>query len=154
MKMVVTSTACLLALVLGIGTGAARTTEQGRPLKWWQNPACKSQVGLSTAQTTEIERIFQSVRDELRAEKLELERQEAALSRLLSDPDADEAVVVRTIDRVEAARSALAKTRTLMLYRMHRLLSPDQRARLEAFEREQARAAAEATSRPKSDSRH
>ena len=46
---------------------------------------------------------------------------------------------MRTIDRVEAARSALAKTRTLMLYRMHRLLSPEQRVRLEAFERERAR---------------
>jgi Spy/CpxP family protein refolding chaperone len=94
---------------------------------------------LTAAQTAEIERIFQSVRDELRAEKAELEKQEAALSRLLSESNDNEAVVVRTVDRVEAARSALAKTRTLMLYRMHRLLSPEQRARLDAFEREQAK---------------
>ena len=94
---------------------------------------------LDGRQTAEIERIFQSVRDELRAEKAELEKQEAALSRLLAESNDDEAVVVRTVDRVEAARSALAKTRTLMLYRMHRLLSPEQRARLDAYEREQAR---------------
>jgi Spy/CpxP family protein refolding chaperone len=97
-------------------------------------------VGLTDGQTAEIERVFLSVRDELRAEKAELEKQEAALSRLLAESSDDEAVVVRTIDRVEAARSALAKTRTLMLYRMHRLLSPDQRTKLEAFEREQGRA--------------
>ncbi len=138
--------ACVLTLALSLGSGYAG--EGGKPSKWWQNPICKNKVGLSHAQTTEIERIFQSVRDELRAEKAELERQEAVLSRLLSDRDADEAVVVRTIDRVEAARSALAKTRTLMLYRMHRLLSPEQRMKLEAYEREQARAAD--TARPKS----
>ena len=148
MKKLVTGAACALALTLSLGAGFAGTSEGGRPSKWWQNPACKHRVGLSDATAAEIERIFQSVRDELRAEKGELERQEAVLSRLLNDPDADEAVVVRTIDRVEAARSALAKSRTLMLYRMHRLLTPEQRRKLEAFEREQARAAESA--RPKS----
>jgi Spy/CpxP family protein refolding chaperone len=138
MNMLAKGAACLLALVTCLGSSIAASEGQ-RPSKWWQNPVCKSRVGLTAAQTAEIERIFQSVRDELRAEKAELEKQEAALSRLLTVTADDEAVVVRTIDRVEAARSALAKTRTLMLYRMHRLLSPDQRARLDAFEREQAR---------------
>lgn len=138
MNRLLTGGACLLVLVLSLATTAAASGEGQKPSKWWQNPACKSRVGLTEAQTTEIERIFQSVRAELWSEKRELERQEAALSRLLADRDADEAVVVRTIDRVEAARSALAKTRTLMLYRMHRLLSPEQRVRLESFEREQA----------------
>jgi Spy/CpxP family protein refolding chaperone len=147
MKTLVTGAACALALALSLGSGFAGTAEGSRPSKWWQNPVCKDRIGLSNGQATEIERIFQSVRDELRAEKAELERQEAVLSRLLTDPNTDEAVVVRTIDRVEAARSALAKTRTLMLYRMHRLLSPDQRNKLEAFEREQASAAEAA--RPK-----
>ena len=148
MKQMVVAAACLLALAVGMGEAVAGT-EGGRPSKWWQNPACKARVGLTDAQTTAIEKIFLSVREELRAEKQELERQEAALSRLLTEPHADEAVVVRTIDRVEAARSALAKTRTLMLYRMHRLLTPDQRVRLEAFEREQARAADPPATRPK-----
>jgi Spy/CpxP family protein refolding chaperone len=148
MKTLVTGAACALTVALSLGSVFAGTGEGGRPSKWWQSPVCKNRVGLTDAQTTEIERIFQSVRDELRAEKAELERQETALSRLLGDPTADEAVVVRTIDRVEAARSALAKTRTLMLYRMHRQLSPEQRMKLEAFEREQARAAEAA--RPKS----
>jgi Spy/CpxP family protein refolding chaperone len=137
--------ACLLALALWVGAAVASGSETGKSSsKWWQNPVCKTRVGLTDGQAAEIERIFLSVREELRAEKTELEKQEAALSRLLTDSTADEAVVVRTIDRVEAARSALAKTRTLMLYRMHRLLSPEQRVRLEAFERERARAADQA----------
>ena len=137
MNKLATGAACLLALAVGLGPSIAAAGGQ-KPSKWWQSPVCKSRVGLSAAQTAEIERIFQSVRDELRAEKAELEKQEAALSRLLAESNDDEAVVVRTVDRVEAARSALAKTRTLMLYRMHRLLSPEQRARLDAYEREQA----------------
>ena len=137
----VTGAAWLLALALSVGAGAAGTSETGKPSsKWWQNPVCKTRVGLTNGQAAEIERIFQSVRVELRAEKAELEKQEAALSRLLPRTRwAAFFVTVRTIDRVEAARSALAKTRTLMLYRMHRLLSPEQRVRLEAFERERAR---------------
>ena len=150
MKTIVTGAACLLALALSVGADASAAMGTGRSSsKWWQNPECKTRVGLTAGQTAEIERIFLSVRQELRAEKGELERQEAALSRLLADSTADEAVVVRTIDRVEAARSALAKTRTLMLYRMHRLLSPEQRLRLEAFERAQARGAETASPKPK-----
>lgn len=141
MNTLATGAACLLALAIGLGPSLAGTAEGQRPFKWWQNPVCKSRVGLSEGQTTELERIFQSIRDELRAEKTELEKQEATLSRLLAESNDDEAVVVRTIDRVEAARSALAKTRTLMLYRMHRILSREQRARLDAFQREQARGA-------------
>lgn len=146
MNTLATGAACLLALALGLGQSAAGTTDGQRPSKWWQSGICKNRVGLSDGQTAEIERIFQSVREELRAEKAELEKQEATLSRLLSE-STDEAVVVRTIDRVEAARSALAKTRTLMLYRMHRLLSREQRARLDAFEREQNKAAEPAAPR-------
>lgn len=148
MKIVWTVVVCLLLAPLGVHT-ARLHADGSRPGKWWQSAACKTAVGLTEAQSGEIERIFQSVRDELRAEKLELERQEAALSRLLADANDDEAVVVRTIDRVEAARSALAKTRTLMLYRMHRKLSPDQRTRLEAFEQQRARDGKDAAPKPR-----
>lgn len=140
MNRMVTGAAWVLALALSLmsGTVHAAMSEAQRPSKWWHDPDCKARVGLSEAQTAEIDRIFLSVRDELRAEKAELEKQEAALSRLLAESSDNEAVVVRTIDRVEAARSALAKTRTLMLYRMHRLLSPDQRRKLEKFEQTRA----------------
>ena len=94
--------------------------------------SCKSRVGLTTARRPRSSGSSSPSGTSCGAEKAELEKQEAALSRLLTESNDDEAVVVRTIDRVEAARSALAKTRTLMLYRMHRLLSPDQRARLDA----------------------
>ena len=39
---------------------------------------------------------------------------------------AEEWEVTLQIDKVESARSALSKTRILMLYRMHKMLSPEQ----------------------------
>ena len=114
--------------------------------KWWLSSEGRAAIGVTDRQSAEIERIFQSVLPDLRAEKLALEHQEKELTRLLGTDGADEAVVIRTIDRVEAARSALAKTRTLMLYRMRRVLAPEQRVRLDAYHKHQERAA--------SDTRH
>jgi hypothetical protein len=75
MKTKVTGAACLLALALSMGASAAGGSETGKPSsKWWQNPVCKTRVGLTDGQAAEIERIFLSVREELRAEKPELEK--------------------------------------------------------------------------------
>ena len=59
----------------------------------------------------------------------ELDAQEAELSRLIAS-DADETTIGRQSDHVEAIRSDLNKTRTLMLVLMRQLLSPDQRVKL------------------------
>ena len=57
--------------------------------------------------------------------------------------------MLQQIDRVEASRSAMGRTRSLMLYRMHRLLTADQRVKLkalyEAVEREKSQHAGRAT---------
>lgn len=141
------STWLLVGLLLaGATAGAAAGEGDSRHRsKWWQVTGCKSAVGLTDAQSADLERIFQSMLTELRSEKADLERHEKELSRLLSTNGASEATVVRAIDRVEAARSALAKTRTLMLYRMRRVLSPEQRVRLDAYHKEQERAASSDT---------
>ena len=46
--------------------------------------------------------------------------------------NADETQVVRQVDRVEATRASLNKTRTLMLLHMHQVLTPDQLVRFKA----------------------
>jgi Spy/CpxP family protein refolding chaperone len=69
----------------------------------------------------------------MKAEKDELDRLEASLSKLLAEATVDEGSLSQQIDKVEAARARASKTRLLMLYRMHRLLAPDQRQRLEVM---------------------
>ena len=131
----------IVLLLTPLVAAGASEQDRPRPTKWWLSAEGRAAVGVTDAQSSKIERIFQSVLPDLRAEKAELEHQEKELTRLLGTDGADEAVVIRTIDRVEAARSALAKTRTLMLYRMRRVLSPEQRVRLDAYHKEQERVA-------------
>ena len=139
----------IVLLLTPLVAAGAIEQDRPRPTKWWLSAEGRAAVGVTDAQSAKIERIFQSVLPDLRAEKAELEHQEKELTRLLGTDGADEAVVIRTIDRVEAARSALAKTRTLMLYRMRRVLSPEQRVRLDAYHKEQERVA----SNPRQDNK-
>ena len=93
--------------------------------------------GLSTDQVNRIEAIFQAVLPELRKGRDDLERHEAELSRLI-ESSADEALVTRQIDKVEAIRSRLNKARQLLLLHHRQVLTPEQRVKLAQAERERA----------------
>jgi Spy/CpxP family protein refolding chaperone len=119
----------LLALT---GSALSAGTAEER-YKWWQSPSVKAEVGLTDEQSGQLEAVFQSTLPRMKAEKDELDRLEASLSKLLAEATVDEGSLSQQIDKVEAARARASKTRLLMLYRMHRLLAPDQRQRLEVM---------------------
>ncbi len=96
---------------------------------WWRDAQFQKDLSLSTDQSARIDGVFQSTISALRQKREELDQQEAELSRLIAG-NADEAVVVRQVDKVEAIRANLNKQRTLMLLRMRQVLSPEQRVRL------------------------
>jgi Spy/CpxP family protein refolding chaperone len=128
-----------LALALP-ALGAAQAAPQSVPPtsraerhKWWLSEEVKTQVGLTAQQSQELEGIFQSELPRLRTGWEELDRLEQDLSRLMDDSAADENRVSAAVDRAEAARASLNKTRTLMLFRMYRVLTPDQRVKLKTF---------------------
>ena len=58
---------------------------------------------------------------------------EAVLSRTIQENTADVFTVSQQVDKVEAARSAYNKARTVMLYRMNLVLKPDQRIKVKAM---------------------
>jgi Spy/CpxP family protein refolding chaperone len=103
-----------------------------QPLQWWKTDPARTELALTSDQSTEIEGIFQDAIVQLRQQKDELDRLEGKLSRLI-ETNADEAMVARQIDRVEMVRSSLNKTRTLMLLHMRQVLSADQRVKLNAM---------------------
>jgi Spy/CpxP family protein refolding chaperone len=111
-----------------------------QPMQWWKAEPARSELGLTTEQSARIENIFQESMTQLRAQKGDLDRVEGKLSRMI-EANAEESVVSQQIDRVEAVRSALNKTRTLMLLRMRQALTPEQRSTLNTmhsrWEREQ-----------------
>jgi len=103
-----------------------------QPMQWWKTDPAKTELGLTSDQSARMEGIFQESMGQLRQQKGELDRLEGKLSRLI-EASADEVQVTQQIDQVEAVRSALNKTRTLMLLRMRQTLTPEQRLKLNAL---------------------
>lgn len=120
-----------IAVVVTLVVVAVTATlwSQSRPRKWWQDEATMAVLGMTQQQSTDVEEIFQASRTRLSELKKTLDALEADLSAMVRERR-DEAVVAAKLDEVEDARSALNKARTLMLYRMHRVLTPEQDAKL------------------------
>jgi Spy/CpxP family protein refolding chaperone len=110
---------------------AATAAVGAQSFAWWKSEQFQKEVGLTTEQCARIDNIFQSALPKLRETKEELDRQEAKLSDLIAEA-ADEARVVRQVDRVEATRASLNKMRTLMLLRERQVLTPEQLVKFKA----------------------
>jgi Spy/CpxP family protein refolding chaperone len=119
--------------VLLLGSVAPAAAGQGGKFKWWQSERFIQELALTKDQSRQVEEVFQASWPALQAAKADLDRLETELSRLIAEGTTSEAMVLHQIDKVEASRSAMGRTRSLMLYRMHRLLSSEQRVKLKAL---------------------
>ncbi len=99
--------------------------------KWWLYD--RQELGINDQQSASINAIFESTLPKLRETRQELDRAEEEMARIIKEHKADLTVVSGQLDRLETARSHHNKTRTLMLYRMHLLLSAEQRTKLAAL---------------------
>ena len=107
---------------------------QAQAFKWWQDETAQRHLGLTADQSRRIEDIFQAARPELHRAKSQLDGLEAGLGRVVEG--ADDAVLAQQVARVEDARASLNKARTMMLLRIRRVLSSDQRLKLEALHKQ------------------
>lgn len=98
--------------------------------KWWQLERFQKALVLSEEQITRLEGIYQTTEPMLRAQKTALDRREDKLSKVIADPKADEPAVLLATDRLDAARNELNRTRTLMLFRMRRVLTDEQNVKM------------------------
>jgi Spy/CpxP family protein refolding chaperone len=117
-----------LVLVLAV---PAMAGAQG--FKWWQSDKFKSDLALTSDQVTRLEEVYQGLRPTLTSGKKELDRLEADLSKIIAEGVAPEGDVMKLVDQTEHARAELAKSRTLMIYRMHQILTVEQRAKMNAL---------------------
>lgn len=99
---------------------------------WWIDEHARAELSITDQQSDSIDQVWQKSLPRLRESRQQLDKLEDVLSQMILDA-ADEAAVVAQIERVESARAEANKTRTLMLYRMNRLLTPDQRVKLKAM---------------------
>jgi Spy/CpxP family protein refolding chaperone len=134
--------ACRLLPAVFVLALVAPVHAQSFGFPWWRDAQFQKDLVLSAEQASRIDGVFQAAVSNLRQKKEELDLQEAELSRLIAT-NADELVVTRQVDKVEAIRANLNKMRTLMLLHMRQVLSPDQRVKLnklhEQWERDHKR---------------
>ncbi len=120
------------------GRGDKPSGEHDHPprAKWWVDPKLRAELGVTDQQSAAVEQIWQKSLPALRDAREKLDKLEQALTQMTSADTADEAAVIAQIERVENMRAEANKRRTVMIYRMNKLLTPDQRAKVKAmFER-------------------
>ena len=113
------------------GRGGRARDQRRAP--WWKAEDTRAELGISDKQSKEIDDVFQSTLPGLRAAKDELDKLDEAVAKLVKDTTADVNIVARQVAQAEQARGNLNTQRTIMLFRMHRLLTPEQRTKLDAM---------------------
>lgn len=97
-------------------------------VKWWRSDVAVARLGLTPAQIDRIEHIFEETRpDRLRLQGA-LDDLESAFARAIDE--GQDAQAENLVPRVESARMAHNIARTMMLIRMSRVLTREQRAKL------------------------
>jgi Spy/CpxP family protein refolding chaperone len=114
-------------------TEADKTPGRERRAHWWVDPKQRANLGITDQQSAAVEQIWQKNAPGLREIWNKLEKLEEELAALSADPKADEHAVLAKIDAVENIRAEGNKRRTLMIYRMNKVLSPDQQAKVKAM---------------------
>lgn len=113
--------------------GDKKAEQSGRrPSKWWIDKKDRAELNISDQQSEMIEAIWQKSLKQRAETRDRLEQLESTLSHMMLDPAVDEAAVIAQIDKVEAARTEVNKSRVLLLFRMNRVLNPEQRQKLDA----------------------
>ncbi len=123
-----------LGLSLAVLALPGATLAQG--FKWWKDDRFKTELLLSADQVTRLEEVFQALQPTLKTQKEQLDKLERRLSRVVNDPASDEAAVLQVLERVESARGELSRSRTLMMFRMRRVLSDEQNTRMKELHKE------------------
>jgi Spy/CpxP family protein refolding chaperone len=113
-------------------SGGDRRPEHNR-VKWWEDATWRGELGITDRQSGKIREIFEVEMVKLRAMREELSKLEAKLAQMVKDDRSSLATLTEKWDRVGSLLSEMYKTRQLMIYRIDRELTPDQRVKLQAM---------------------
>ena len=118
--------------------------------KWWKYD--RAELGITDQQSAQIDQIFESEIPKIRAMRKDIDKLEESLSDTIKAHAVDVATLGQQIDKVDKLRNEYSKTRTLMLYRIHLVLSAEQRTKLKALrERREAERRKDEAERRKDD---
>jgi Spy/CpxP family protein refolding chaperone len=109
------------------------TPADAQRFRWWTDDKFTRELSLTPDQSSRIESVFQASQPALRAQQRALSKLEDELSKLVQEARVEESEVDHFVGKVESARADLAKTRTMMIYRIRRILTLEQHVKLQAL---------------------
>ena len=141
----------VIVLLLLSAVPAAAQSRQGRPAqdrtsasrpspdrppqdrhKWWIGLQAK-ELGLSKDQSDKLEGIYLQVFPRIQSTMQDVDTAQRELDKLVAGQRTTEVDVVRQLNLVQVARNEMSRQYVLMLFRMNRELTPDQRAKAKAL---------------------
>ena len=99
---------------------------------WWNDEKFRVEVGFSTQQAGEIDKVFHEYLERARPLRTQINELDKTIEKMSAARDTDLAIFTHTVEKVEARRAELNKLRTVMLYRMRRVLTAEQTDRFQA----------------------
>lgn len=100
------------------------------PWNWWNDAEVQKELGLSTEKVKRIDNIYTRRSEDLKPIGDEFLKQSGELEKMTRARVVDENTYSLQVMRVESARSKLSESRTVMLYRLSRELTPEQYKKL------------------------
>lgn len=111
----------------------ARDTRGHERRPWWKNPADMAEIGLTADQSAQIDAIFRAEIEKMKPLRETVNGLERALDETMRANTADISAFARQVHKIESKRAELNTMRTVMLYRMRRVLNVDQNAKFQAM---------------------
>jgi Spy/CpxP family protein refolding chaperone len=116
----------------GDGRRPDNSDQDGPPRwKWWLHPDTRRELKLTDQQSKKINEVWESTAPQLREKWHELEQLEESLAKTLKEYTAQVPAVTQQVEKIEKLRADNNATRTVMIYRMHLLLTPEQRVKVD-----------------------
>ena len=100
---------------------------------WWKNAQDMAEIGLSAEQSATIDAIFKSEIEKMKPLRDSINDMERALNTTIRENTTEVAAFTRQVQKIEKMRAELNTIRTVMLYRMRRVLTNEQHAKVQAM---------------------
>jgi hypothetical protein len=119
----------------GARTGLTPPPTPGGPgWEWWKDDVVKKEIGLRPNQAADIDRIYQRRLREMDPVVQAYVQERAVLTKMIADRVVDDSQFdLELTTRYYPLRSKLEASRTLMLYRISKVLDADQYSKLQAI---------------------
>jgi len=116
------------------GAPPSQTTPGGRgPWEWWRDDAVKKEISLRPNQAADIDRIYQRRVKDMDPVVQAMVQEKAVLVKMIADRVVDDTQLNVELLKYDSLRVQFDASRTLMLYRISKVLDADQYSKLQTI---------------------